>query len=96
MPDEGGALRILVAISGTERSVRAAEFAFTLAKASDGHCAMTFIDQRPKSVGISRVTDRGQARAIRSLRLTPLRLTTTSNPKSSFGKDRRRSWTSFA
>ncbi|MFK0335156.1 cation:proton antiporter [Rhizobium sp. NPDC090275] len=63
MPDEGTALRILVAVSGTERSARAAEFAFALAKASDGHCAMTFIEERPQSVGISRVTDRGTSKS---------------------------------
>ncbi|WP_283193730.1 cation:proton antiporter [Rhizobium sp. AN80A] len=57
MPEKSNRLRILVAVSDTQRSVRAAEFAFAVAKASGGHCAVVFVKEERKLQGVSRITD---------------------------------------
>lgn len=59
-PLDNTGLRILVPISGTERSGRAAEFAFALSKASGGHCAVMFVEEQPTRSGVSRVSDQGR------------------------------------
>jgi Kef-type K+ transport system membrane component KefB/nucleotide-binding universal stress UspA family protein len=56
-PEDSSGLRILVAVSGTQRSVRAAEFAFAIAKASSGHCAVISVEDHPRPQGVSRITD---------------------------------------
>ncbi len=62
IPEDSSDFRILVPISGTERSGRAAEFAFALSKASGGHCAVMFIEERQRA-GVSRITDQGKNQA---------------------------------
>jgi nucleotide-binding universal stress UspA family protein len=57
MPDDDSALRILVPISGTERSTRAAEFALVIAKATGAKIAVIYI-REPQQVSVApRVSD---------------------------------------
>ncbi|OWO94900.1 potassium transporter [Rhizobium esperanzae] len=57
LPDDDGRLRILVPISGTQRSMRAAEFALVVAKASGAHVAAIYIREPQQASLAPRVSD---------------------------------------
>lgn len=57
LPDDDGKLRILVPISGTERSTRAAEFALVIAKASGAKVAALYIREPQQASLAPRVSD---------------------------------------
>ncbi len=50
-------LRILLPVSGTERSVRAAEFGLAIAKAANAHCALLLIVEPRHARAIPRISD---------------------------------------
>ncbi|MGG6892584.1 cation:proton antiporter [Rhizobium sp. BR 315] len=52
-------LRILLPVSGTERSIRAAEFGLVIAKAAGAHCALLLIVEPRQVRAIPRISDRG-------------------------------------
>ncbi|NLR98282.1 universal stress protein [Rhizobium sp. P38BS-XIX] len=59
LPDRPHDLRILLPVSGTERSVRAAEFGLAIAKATNAHCALLLIVEPRQARAIPRISDRG-------------------------------------
>ncbi|MEZ2128221.1 cation:proton antiporter [Sinorhizobium sp. CB9] len=62
LPQENSKLRILIPVSGTERSIRAAEFAFALAKAAGVTCAVILIEDPRLASAAPRVSDHGNYR----------------------------------
>ncbi len=59
LPERPQELRILLPVSGTERSVRAAEFGLAIAKAAGAHCALLLIVEPRQVRAIPRISDRG-------------------------------------
>ncbi len=59
LPERPQDLRILLPVSGTERSVRAAEFGLAIAKAAGAHCALLRIVEPRQVRAIPRISDRG-------------------------------------
>ena len=59
LPKHPGDLRILLPVSGTERSIRAAEFGLAIAKAANAHCALLLIVEPRRASAIPRISDRG-------------------------------------
>jgi Kef-type K+ transport system membrane component KefB/nucleotide-binding universal stress UspA family protein len=59
LPENPGDLRILLPVSGTERSIRAAEFGIAIAKAANVHCALLLIVEPRQASAIPRISDRG-------------------------------------
>ena len=59
LPDHPKQLRILLPVSGTERSIRAAEFGLAIAKAAGAHCALLLIVEPRQVRAIPRVSDQG-------------------------------------
>ncbi|NTJ68261.1 universal stress protein [Agrobacterium rhizogenes] len=59
LPEHPGDLRILLPVSGTERSIRAAEFGIAIAKAANAHCALLLIIEPRQASAIPRISDRG-------------------------------------
>ncbi|ASW09033.1 cation:proton antiporter domain-containing protein [Rhizobium sp. 11515TR] len=59
LPKNPGDLRILLPVSGTERSIRAAEFGLAIAKAANAHCALLLIVEPRNASAIPRISDRG-------------------------------------
>jgi len=59
LPDRPQDLRILLPVSGTERSIRAAEFGLAIAKAAGAHCALLLIVEPRQVRAIPRISDRG-------------------------------------
>lgn len=59
LPERPQDLRILLPVSGTERSVRAAEFGLAVAKAANAHCAVLLIVEPRQARAIPRISDRG-------------------------------------
>jgi len=57
LPADGKGLRILVPISGTERSTRAAEFALVIAKAAGAQMAVIYIREPQQMSSAPRVSD---------------------------------------
>jgi Kef-type K+ transport system membrane component KefB/nucleotide-binding universal stress UspA family protein len=62
LPDHPTDLRILVPVSGTERSIRAVEFALAIAKATGGHCAILVIEEPRMTSAMPRISDQGDYR----------------------------------
>lgn len=54
---DDGHLRMLIPVSGTERSLRAADFAIALAKAAEAHCAVILIEEPRRMSKAPRVSD---------------------------------------
>ncbi|MBB6484540.1 cation:proton antiporter [Rhizobium lusitanum] len=59
LPERPRDLRILLPVSGTERSIRAAEFGLAIAKAAGAHCALLLIVEPRQVRAIPRISDRG-------------------------------------
>ncbi|WP_368517606.1 cation:proton antiporter [Rhizobium sp.] len=59
LPESPQDLRILLPVSGTERSIRAAEFGLAIAKAAGAHCALLLIVEPRQVRAIPRISDRG-------------------------------------
>ncbi|OCJ00386.1 potassium transporter [Rhizobium sp. AC27/96] len=59
LPERPQDLRILLPVSGTERSIRAAEFGLAIAKAANAHCAILLIVEPRQARAIPRISDRG-------------------------------------
>jgi len=59
LPDRPQKLRILLPVSGTERSIRAVEFGLAIAKAAGAHCALLLIVEPRQVRAIQRISDRG-------------------------------------
>ena len=59
LPERPQDLRILLPVSGTERSVRAAEFGLAIAKAAHAHCALLLIVEPRQARAIQRISDHG-------------------------------------
>ncbi len=57
LPEADSQLRILVPVSGTERSLNAAEFAFVIAKATGGSIAAVYFKDPAQAASLSRVSD---------------------------------------
>lgn len=57
VPREDAQLRILVPVSGTERSMKAAEFAFVIAKASGAAISAVYFQEPGQTTSLSRVSD---------------------------------------
>ncbi|WP_296038674.1 cation:proton antiporter [uncultured Agrobacterium sp.] len=57
LPEADTQLRILVPVSGTERSLNAAEFAFVIAKATGGSIAAVYFNDPAQAASLSRVSD---------------------------------------
>ncbi|MGA1834339.1 cation:proton antiporter [Rhizobium wenxiniae] len=57
VPGEDAQLRILVPVSGTERSMKAAEFAFVIAKASGAAISAVYFQEPGQTTSLSRVSD---------------------------------------
>ncbi len=57
VPEEDAQLRILVPVSGTERSVNAAEFAFVVAKATGASMSAVYFKDPAQAASLSRVSD---------------------------------------
>ncbi len=62
LPERPGDLRILLPVSGTERSIRAAEFGLAIAKAARAHCAILLILEPRQLRAIPRISDHGNDR----------------------------------
>lgn len=60
LPQRPQDLRILLPVSGTERSVRAAEFGLAVAKAANAHCALLLIVEPRQARAIPRISDLGE------------------------------------
>ncbi|GAC1042899.1 cation:proton antiporter domain-containing protein [Rhizobium sp. No.120] len=59
LPERPGDLRILLPVSGTERSIRAAEFGLAIAKAANAHCGVLLILEPRQVRAIPRISDHG-------------------------------------
>ena len=59
LPDRPQSLRILLPVSGTERSIRAAEFGLAVAKAARAHCALLLIVEPRQVRAVPRISDHG-------------------------------------
>lgn len=57
LPDADAQLKILVPVSGTERSVNAAEFAFVVAKATGASISAVYFNDPVQAATLSRVSD---------------------------------------
>jgi nucleotide-binding universal stress UspA family protein len=57
LPNSDAQLRILVPVSGTERSLNAAEFAFVIAKATGASIAAVYFKDPAQAASLSRVSD---------------------------------------
>lgn len=62
LPAKPEDFRILVPVSGTERSIRAVEFALAVAKATGGHCSALLIEEPRVRRAVPRITDQGDYR----------------------------------
>ncbi|WP_412065526.1 cation:proton antiporter [Rhizobium sp. SYY.PMSO] len=58
LPERPQDLRILLPVSGTERSVRAAEFGLSMAKAAGVHCTLLLIVEPRQVSALPRISDR--------------------------------------
>ncbi|TXI00420.1 MAG: potassium transporter [Rhizobium sp.] len=58
IPEKPEDLRILLPVSGTERSIRAAEFGLAIAKAAGAHCTLLLIVEPRQVSAIPRISDR--------------------------------------
>ncbi|WP_438618617.1 cation:proton antiporter domain-containing protein [Oryzifoliimicrobium ureilyticus] len=64
LPEDDKDLRILVPISGTERSMRAAEFAFVVAKAAGASVTAVYFRDPAQAVKLPRISDGGNAHRV--------------------------------
>ncbi|AYD04684.1 potassium transporter (plasmid) [Neorhizobium sp. NCHU2750] len=62
LPTESNGFKILIPVSGTERSIRAAEFGIAISKAAGAECAIILIEEPQQASAAPRVSDQGNYR----------------------------------
>lgn len=62
LPPDSKGLRVLIPVSGTERSIRAAEFGIAISKAAGAECAVILIEEPRQASAAPRVSDEGSSR----------------------------------
>ncbi len=62
LPSESKRFKVLIPVSGTERSIRAAEFGIAISKAAGAECAVILIEEPRQASAAPRVSDQGNGR----------------------------------
>ncbi len=62
LPTQSKGFKVLIPVSGTERSIRAVEFGIAISKAAGAECAVILIEEPRQALAAPRVSDQGNSR----------------------------------